>query len=50
MSEIRLSREETALAVSRLQGWFRDELEQDLGRLPADMLLDFIAREDGPDF
>lgn len=50
MSEIRLSREETALAVSRLQGWFRDELEQDLGRLPAEMLLAFIAREVGPVF
>lgn len=50
MSDIRLSREETALAVSRLQGWFRDELEQELGRLSAEMLLDFIAREVGPVF
>lgn len=50
MSEIKLSREETASAVSGLQAYFRDELDQDLGRLPAEMLLDFLAREIGPVF
>jgi uncharacterized protein (DUF2164 family) len=38
------------LAVSRLQAWSCDELEQDLGRLPAEMLLEVIAREVGPAF
>ena len=44
------SREETAAITARLQAYFRDELDQELGGLPAEMLLDFLGREIGPFF
>ncbi|MDZ4365137.1 DUF2164 domain-containing protein [Brevundimonas sp.] len=50
MTPIQFSREETTEIVSRLKAYFRDELDQDLDGLPAQMLLDFIAREIGPMF
>ncbi|KQW79823.1 DUF2164 domain-containing protein [Brevundimonas sp. Root1279] len=50
MKPIAFSREETAAITGRLQTYFRDELELDLGALPAEMLLDFLGREIGPFF
>jgi uncharacterized protein (DUF2164 family) len=50
MKPIVFSREETADIVTRLRGYFRDELEFDLAGLPAEMLLDFLSREIGPFF
>lgn len=50
MKPIRFSREEIADIKARLRPYFRDELEMELGDLPAEMLIDFLAREIGPYF
>jgi uncharacterized protein (DUF2164 family) len=50
VADIVFSKEETAVIVGRLQAYFRDELDQPLGTLPAQMLLDFLGREIGPFF
>lgn len=50
MKRIEFSREETKVIVGHLQAYFRDELDQSLGDLPAQMLLDFIAEKIGPAF
>ena len=47
---ITFSREEIAALTPRLQAWFRDEYEVELGALAAQMLIDFLAREMGPAF
>lgn len=47
MKPIELSKEERAVATGRLRDYFRRELEQELGQLPAEMLLDFIGKEVG---
>lgn len=47
---ITFSREEIAVITPRLQAYFRDELDVELGGLPAEMLLDFLVREIGPFF
>lgn len=47
---IRFSREETAELVADLRSYFRDELDQELGQLPAEMMLDFIRDRIGPAF
>ena len=50
MKTIAFSKEERAAATAKLRAYLRDELDQNLGQLPADMLLDFIGREIGPAF
>jgi uncharacterized protein (DUF2164 family) len=50
MKRIEFTREETKVIVGHLQGYFRDELDQSLGELPAQLLLDFIADKIGPAF
>lgn len=50
MTPIRFSREEVAAITAKLRPYFRDELEVDLRDLPAEMLIDFLAREIGPFF
>jgi uncharacterized protein (DUF2164 family) len=40
--------ETTARAIASLRRYFADELDQDLGELPARLLLDFILKEIGP--
>ena len=50
MKPIRFSREEMADIKARLRPYFRDELEMELRDLPADMLIEFLAREIGPFF
>lgn len=50
MKPIRFSREETAVIAAKLRTYFRDELEVELRDLPAEMLIDFLAREIGPFF
>lgn len=47
MKPIEFSKEERAAATAKLRAYFRDELDQDVGQLPAEMLLDFIGREIG---
>lgn len=50
MKPIVFSREETAALVAELRGYFHDELDQAIGELPAEMLLDFIRSTVGPAF
>ena len=50
MKPIEFSAAERADISARIQGWFRDELDQEIGRLPAEMLLAFFAQEIGGDF
>ena len=50
MKPIEFSKEELRDMVRRLQAYFADELEQDLGALPAEMLIAYIARDLGPAF
>jgi uncharacterized protein (DUF2164 family) len=50
MKPIVFSKEETRAIVGQLQTYFRDELDQELGGLPAQMLLDFIAATIGRQF
>ena len=50
MSKIEFSEEERALLVRRIQLYFREELEQEIGRFDAEFLLEFIAEELGAYF
>ncbi len=47
MKPIAFSKEETRAMVSEIQAYFRSELDQEIGGLGAEMLLDFIGREVG---
>jgi len=47
---IKLSAEDQALLVQKLQRYFSEELDQELGRFEAEFLLDFIAKEIGTSF
>ena len=44
MKPIRFSREEVAAITAKLHPYFRDELDVELRDLPAEMLIDFLAR------
>lgn len=50
MKPIAFSREETADLVRRLRDFAREELEQEMSQLQAEMLLDMIRIEMGPAF
>ncbi|TCR83518.1 DUF2164 domain-containing protein [Rhizobium sp. BK376] len=43
MKKIEFSREDKAEIVSKIQRYFGDELDQKIGILPAEFLLDFFA-------
>lgn len=45
MKPIAFTKEERLAATAKLRAYFRQELDQDLAQLPAEMLLDFIGRE-----
>lgn len=47
MKPITFSKEETDDIVAKLQDYFREELDMDLGNLPAQMLLKFLSEEIG---
>ncbi|MGB0937300.1 MAG: DUF2164 domain-containing protein [Colwellia sp.] len=47
MSEIEFSKEEKESMVRKLQGYFEQELAQDLGQFDAEFLLDFVSQELG---
>jgi uncharacterized protein (DUF2164 family) len=47
MAEITLDKAETERMVALLQGYFSDELGQELGHFDAQFLLDFVAKECG---
>ncbi|HEX8044667.1 DUF2164 domain-containing protein [Rhizobium sp.] len=50
MKKITLPKEEKAAIVVRIQKYFTDELDQTIGTLPAEFLLDFFTTEIGPHF
>lgn len=50
MKPIEFSKEERLAIGRRIQVYFREELDQDIGQLPAEMLLEFFGREIGPWF
>lgn len=50
MKRIEFSREETRAIVAEIQAYFRDELDQAIGELPAQLLLDFFAEKMGARF
>ncbi|QBF83306.1 DUF2164 family protein [Shewanella maritima] len=47
MSKIEFSSSDTARMVEKLQTYFENELNQDLGQFDAEFLLDFFAKEMG---
>ncbi|GGB98191.1 hypothetical protein GCM10011352_25360 [Marinobacterium zhoushanense] len=50
MSKIEFTKQEQALIVNKIQRYFKQELEQDIGGFDAQFLLDFFAEEIGPYF
>ena len=50
MKPIKFSREETKAIVGEIQDYFRDELDQDIGAIPAEMLMMFFAEKMGAYF
>jgi uncharacterized protein (DUF2164 family) len=50
VTPIRFSREELTAIAGKLRPYFREEFDIDLRDLPAEMLVDFLAREIGPFF
>lgn len=47
MKAIEFSKDDKAALVARIQHYFREELEQPIGRLKAEIVLDFFGREVG---
>jgi uncharacterized protein (DUF2164 family) len=50
MADIALSSEERSQLTEQLQLYFQEELDLELGRFPAEFLLDFIIERMGPSF
>jgi Uncharacterized conserved protein len=50
MKPITFSREETKAIVGEIQDYFREELDQSIGALPAEMLMQFFAERMGAYF
>ncbi len=50
MSEIEFSKEEKEVIVKKIQLYFREELETEIGQFDAQFLLDFFAEEVGAYF
>lgn len=50
MSTIKFSTTETEQLVTKIQGYFAKELDQDLGQFDAEFLLDFFSKEVGGHF
>lgn len=50
MSEITFSKEEKAEIIQKVQKYFNDELNQDIGSFDADFLIGFFAKEVGAYF
>jgi uncharacterized protein (DUF2164 family) len=50
MSQIEFTKEETDIICRKIQLYFREELEQEIGQFDAGFLLDFFAEEIGPYF
>ena len=50
MEKIKFSREETKAIVGEIQDYFREELDQSIGAIPAEMLMQFFADKMGSYF
>ena len=50
MKPIKFSKEETKAIVGQIQDYFRDELDQEIGAIPAEMLMGFFADKMGAYF
>jgi uncharacterized protein (DUF2164 family) len=50
MAEIEFSKEEKEVIAGKIQLYFKEELDQELGRFDAEFLLDFFAEEIGAYF
>ena len=50
MSSIEFSREEKEIIARKIQLYFTEELDQQIGQFDAEFLLDFFAEEIGPFF
>lgn len=50
MAEIKFSKDERETISRRIQMYFQEELEQEIGQFDAGFLLDFFAEEIGPFF
>ena len=50
MKKIVLPKEEKVAAIARIRAYFSDELDQEIGVLPAEFLLEFFADQIGPAF
>jgi len=50
MSEIEFSKEELQILTKKIQLYFSEELNQEMGQFDAQFLLDFFAEEIGPYF
>jgi len=50
MSEIKFTAQEKEQMIEKMQKYFSQELEQELGQFDADFLLDFIGKEIGSYF
>lgn len=47
---IKFSKDETEILTRKIQLYFNDELDQDIGQFPAQFLLEFFTEEVGPYF
>lgn len=50
MSHIEFSKDEKEVIVKKIQAYFRDELDNDIGQFDAQFLLDFFSEEIGSFF
>jgi len=50
MTDITFTPDQKARMVSKIKGYFEDELQQDIGGFEAEFLIDFFAKELGPYF
>ncbi len=50
MTKIEFSAQETKIITEKIQHYFRDELDQDLGQFGSEFLLEFFTKEIGPYF
>lgn len=50
MSKIEFSKDEKEIVVRKVQLYFKEELDQDIGQFDAEFLLDFVAEELGAYF
>ncbi|MFC3705456.1 DUF2164 domain-containing protein [Devosia honganensis] len=50
MQPIKFDRDETKAIVAEIQDYFREELDQSIGAMPAEMLMQFFADKMGAHF